>query len=296
MASTFQRIAVFGKEGGIGLEDGLRRLAGVVQAAGSRLLVERHLADEAPGLEVDDLEHGAPDLLISLGGDGTLLRAARTVLGRGVPVLGINMGNLGFLTSVSSTRLEEDVGRILEGEYRVEERRTLSAQVRRGDELLGEPVVALNDVVVHKAGVARVTRLDLWVGTEGKREEIGSFSGDGVVLSSPTGSTAYSLSAGGPIVVPELHCFLVTPICPHTLAVRPMVIPGGEKIWISALDRGEPLFITLDGQEGHQLQDGDEVVVWMRDDRISLIRLPEYSFFATLRKKMSWAAAPSVGE
>ena len=160
----------------------------------------------------------------------------------------------------------------------------------------GEPVMALNDVVIHKAGVARVTRLDLWVRGEDWEDEIGSFSGDGVVVSTPTGSTAYSMSAGGPIIVPELDCFLVTPICPHTLAVRPLVVPGGAEIRITALERGEPLFMTLDGQEGRPLEDGDHVVVGMGHARVPLVRLPEYSFFTTLRRKLNWAATPALDE
>ena len=289
MTYPFKRIAVFGKERGARVDEALGQMADVVRAAGAELFVEPHLADAVPGLEAGDLEGHTPDLLIALGGDGTLLRAARTVLGREIPLLGVNIGHLGFLTSMAAEGMPDELAQILAGSYRIEERRTLAAQVRRRQRWIGEAEVALNDVVVHKAGVARVTRLDLWVGTDGAREEVGSFSGDGVVVSSPTGSTAYSLSAGGPIVVPTLDCFLVTPICPHTLAVRPMVVPDGERIWICAMDRGEPLFRTLDGQEGHPLEDGDELAVWLGEARVSLVRLPGYSFFQTLRRKMRFA-------
>ncbi len=294
--TTFKTVAVVGKDGGSGLEEGLRQLAAVVRGAGAELFLEPGLAGALPHTEVLDTRERDPDLLVSLGGDGTLLRGARMVLGRDVPVVGINMGNLGFLTSISASRIEEDMARVLAGDFRREMRRTLEARVHRDGGDVGVSVVALNDVVIHKAGVARVTRLDLWVGNDGGRDEIGSFSGDGVVVSTPTGSTAYSMSAGGPIVVPELDCFLVTPICPHTLAVRPMVIPGDEEIWIRALDRGEPLVMTLDGQEGHALADDDDVVVRMGAARVPLIRLPEYSFFTTLRKKLHWAASPSTEE
>ncbi|MGI9627199.1 MAG: NAD(+)/NADH kinase [Longimicrobiales bacterium] len=281
-----------GKAGGAGLADGLARLATVVEAADAELIIEPELAALIPDRDATDLSAGAPDLLVSLGGDGTLLRAARSLIGLHVPVLGVNMGHLGFLTATSSEDLERDVSRVLNGEYVVEKRQTLGAQILRAGQPIGDTVVALNDVVIHKAGVARVTRLDLWVGTDGDREEVGSFSGDGVVVSTPTGSTAYSLSAGGPIVAPELHCFLVTPICPHTLAVRPMVISGEEKVWVSALDRGEPLFMTVDGQDGRPVEEGDEVVVSIADTHVELVRMPEQSFFATLRQKMSWADGP----
>lgn len=294
--SRFKTVAVVGKEGGKGLDEGLRRLAAVMGEAGVDWFVEPGLApvlSEAPVREVGD---GDPDLVISLGGDGTLLRAARMVIGMDVPVAGVNMGNLGFLTSVAASRIEKDVPRILSGQLRVEQRRTLEACVVRDGDVRGETAMALNDVVIHKSGVARVTRLDLWVRGDEWEDEIGSFSGDGVVVSTPTGSTAYSMSAGGPIIVPELDCFLVTPICPHTLAVRPLVVPGGEEIRIAALERGEPLFMTLDGQEGRPLADGDEVVVKIGPARVPLVRLPEYSFFTTLRKKLNWAATPSLDE
>ncbi|NNM32660.1 MAG: NAD(+)/NADH kinase [Gemmatimonadetes bacterium] len=294
--SQFKTVAVVGKDGGTGLEQGLRRLSKVMRDAGVDWFVEPALSSALPGAAVRDVGDGGPDLVISLGGDGTLLRAARTVIGMDVPVVGVNMGNLGFLTSVTAGRIDQDVSRILAGQFRIEERRTLEARVVRAGDVQGEPVMALNDVVIHKAGVARVTRLDLWVRGDEWEDEIGSFSGDGVVVSTPTGSTAYSMSAGGPIIVPELDCFLVTPICPHTLAVRPLVVPGGEEIRIAALDRGEPLFMTLDGQEGRPLVDGDEVVVGIGPARVPLLRLPEHSFFTTLRKKLNWAATPTLDE
>lgn len=294
--SQFKTVAVVGKDGGTGLEEGLRRLSTVMRDAGVDWFVEPALSSALPGAAVRDVGDGGPDLVISLGGDGTLLRAARTVIGMDVPVVGVNMGNLGFLTSVTAGRIDQDVSRILAGQFRIEERRTLEARVVRAGDVQGEPVMALNDVVIHKAGVARVTRLDLWVRGDEWEDEIGSFSGDGVVVSTPTGSTAYSMSAGGPIIVPELDCFLVTPICPHTLAVRPLVVPGGEEIRIAALDRGEPLFMTLDGQEGRPLVDGDEVVVGIGPARVPLLRLPEHSFFTTLRKKLNWAATPTLDE
>ncbi len=228
-----------------------------------------------------------------------------------VPILGINLGNLGFLASVAAAEVESGLRRVLRGEYEIEKRRTLEAEVRparpapaaqhqpAGRVADRFPTVqrftALNDVVVHKAGAARVTRLDLWVGEGEGRQEIGSFSGDGVILATPTGSTAYSLSAGGPIVVPELNCFLVTPILPHTLAVRPLVMPGDEEITVTILDRGEPLHLTVDGREGTELRPTDRVVVRMGRSQLRLVRLPNHSFFATLRRKLNWAVNPPEG-
>lgn len=320
--APFRRIAVFGKGAttGLGTEAGpgdehpgapvveaCRSVAKVAAEFGATLSAEPPLAAVVGGEPTSPEAASNADLVISLGGDGTLLRAARAVLDREVPVLGINLGNLGFLTSVAASEIEAGLRRVLSGEYQIEERRTLKAVVLPPSGTpSGPPLTALNDVVVHKAGAARVARLDLWVGeTERESEdggvgdnagqEIGSFSGDGVIVATPTGSTAYSLSAGGPIVVPKLNCFLVTPILPHTLAVRPLVVPGDERITIKILDRGEPLHLTVDGREGQRLSPTDRVVAWMGQSRVRLVRLPGHSFFDTLRRKLNWAAHPPEG-
>jgi len=273
----------------------LEEITAVAGGFGAAVVAEPSLVPLVAGVGATDVGGDDIDLLISLGGDGTLLRAARSVFGRGVPVLGINLGGLGFLTSVSGTGIESALGRILGGQYAIEKRRTLEAEVREPGGEVGSRFHVLNDVAVHNSGAAQVLRLDLWVGPQGDLKEIGSYSGDGVILATPTGSTAYSLSAGGPIVVPEMDCFLVTPILPHSLAVRPLVVPGGEEITVAALDRREPLFLTADGQEGGPVGHNDRVVVRMGTFRVPLVRLPEYSFFTTLRQKLNWAVRPLDG-
>ena len=281
---AFRHIAILGRDGAdAGIREACVRVAQVAAEFGASVAVE------------PDLNTHPVDLVVSLGGDGTLLRAARSVFGRRIPVLGVNMGSMGFLTSFSGHAVEDGLRRVLAGEYSIEERRTLEAEVRSEAGAVRRSFTVLNEVVVHKAGAAQVIRLDLWVGPEDDLEEIGSFSGDGVILATPTGSTAYSLSAGGPIVVPELNCFLVTPILPHTLAVRPLVVPGGEEITVTALDRREPLFLTVDGQEGGPVGHSDRVVVRMGTSRVPLVRLPDHSFFTTLRQKLSWAVRPIDG-
>ncbi len=299
----FQRIAVLGRAGtDRRIAAAFRRVAAVADEFGASVAVEPGMAPVVEGSGATAAIATTPDelpdtvdLVISLGGDGTLLRAARSVFGRGVPVLGVNLGSLGFLTSVSGAGVEDGLRRVLGGEYAIEERRTLHAEVRAPGGEVRRSFAVLNDVVVHKAGAARVIRLDLWVGPEDDLDEIGSFSGDGVILATPTGSTAYSLSAGGPIVVPRMNCLLVTPILPHTLAVRPLVVPGDEEITVTALDRGEPLFLTVDGQEGGPVGHGDRVVVRMGTAMVPLVRLPGHSFFATLRHKLGWAVRPLDG-
>ena len=257
---------------------------------------EREIADYAPGSPALDLDAEPVDLILSLGGDGTLLRAARMVMPYDLPLLGVNMGDLGFLTSAGEAELESVLDRLAAGDYLLDRRVTLKAWVldEHGAEL--DVHHALNDFVVHKATVAaRVTRLDLWVEGGGRREEIGSFSGDGVILSSPTGSTAYSLSAGGPIIHPTMECLVVTPICPHTLAVRPLVIPASRKVTVRAADPDQDLILTVDGQEVRTLRPGEAVRVERGDREIRLVRFPGQSFFSTMRRKLNWAVRSGDG-
>ena len=296
-SAPFRRVAIVGRAGAEQdrIRTALSEITAVAHEFGASVAVEPELAGLVPDLDIVDLEHDGIDLLISLGGDGTLLRAARSIFGRGIPVLGINLGSLGFLTAVSGEGIEAGLRQVLGGRYAIEDRRTLEAEVRSPKGEVRAAYRVLNDIVVHNAGAAQVLRLDLWVGPEHDLDEIGSFSGDGVILATPTGSTAYSLSAGGPILVPEMNCFLITPILPHTLAVRPLVVPGREEITVTALDRREPLFLTADGQDGGPVGHLDRVVVRMGSVRIPLVRLPEHSFFATLRHKLNWAARPLDG-
>lgn len=288
---AFRRIGVVGQSRYDDLAAVLERLHDFADRRDLELRFEAEIdgvdAGERPLL---DLEREPVDLLLTLGGDGTLLRGARLVAGRDVPVLGINLGHLGFLTSIAEEGFEASLGRVLDGEYELDRRFTLEARVIHADGSEGESYLALNDFVVHQAGVARVTRLDLFVGDADDRDEIGSFTGDGVVVATPTGSTAYSLSAGGPLIVPSVECIVVTPIAPHTLALRPLVIPAGEQVTVRGLERTESLVLTVDGQVGRELAAGDEVRVRRSDVRIALVRLPGQSFFATLRRKLNWAA------
>ena len=297
--TRFRSIAVVGRTAAAGpggrVAAACRQISSVASEFEASVAVEPALATAAPGLGTVDLSARSVDLVISLGGDGTLLRAARLLFERDIPVLGINLGNLGFLTSVSAAGIGGALRSVLSGEFVLERRRTLSAEIRDSEGTTRRAFTVLNDAVVHKAGAAQVVHLDMWVGPQSDLEEIGSFSGDGVILSTPTGSTAYSLSAGGPIIVPQLNCFLVTPILPHTLALRPVVVPGGEEITVTALDRREPLFLTVDGQEGGTVQRTERVVVRMGTFSVPLVRLPGHSFFATLRRKLSWAVRPTDG-
>ena len=270
---------------------------------------EEHLTEWAPdGAKPMDLDADPIDLLIALGGDGTLLRAGRSVAGRDIPVLGVNLGHLGFLTALPHTELEEHLGLVLNGDYVLDRRSTLEARIIHADGSQGEPFLAWNDFVIHKRGVARVTRLDLRVqespaggtdggsganGEDGGWQDMGSFSADGLIVATPTGSTAYSLSAGGPIVVPSVDCLIVTPICPHTLAMRPLVIPASQRVSVSPIERTKDLVVTADGQVAHEFETGAEIHIGRSEIEIPLVRFAGQNFFATLQRKLNWAARPS---
>ena len=244
------------------------------------------------GAEVLDLDRSPVDLLLALGGDGTMLRASRLAIGFGLPVFGVNTGRLGFLTTTPEKELEAGVNAVLDGQVLVERRFTLSATVKgAGGETFG-PFDALNDVVVHHSGAARVTPIRLTVERPEGEEEIGSFTGDGVILASPTGSTAYSLSAGGPIVAPDVECMVVTPICPHSLSVRPLVVRSQERVTVTGLDPGHSLQLTIDGQVEREIGSEDTVVVSRGEHEVALIRLQGQTFLDTMRRKLNWAARP----
>jgi NAD+ kinase len=231
------------------------------------------------------------DLVVALGGDGTLLRAAR-MAGADAPILGVNLGRLGFLTALPDSYLEGGLHQVIEGQAVLDYRFRLRAAIEKKGETTPHSFFALNDIVIHTTGAARVTPLVLHVGRDGVREEIGSFSADGVILATPTGSTAYSMSAGGPIIAPAVECVVVTPICPHSLAARPLVVPADDEISVGSLDPSAGHQVTVDGQEVHNLAPDEQVVVRRDDLRVALVRLPGQTFFETMRRKLNWAIRP----
>jgi NAD+ kinase len=225
------------------------------------------------------------DAVLTLGGDGTLLRGARLLHGARTPLLGVNLGRVGFLTTASAQTLDWALDALVRRAYTTEERLTLVASiVNREGRQRDEPAV-LNDVVVHKGGVARVVRLR--VAVDG--DEVGQYSADGIVVATPTGSTAYSLSAGGPIIVPAVDAIVVTAICPHTLAVRPLVVPSQSMVAIEPIPPwDEEVLVSLDGQVSTTIQPGERVLVRRAEHPVVLIRLGPESFFARMRKKLQW--------
>jgi NAD+ kinase len=223
------------------------------------------------------------DLMIVLGGDGTLLSAARALGTHKVPILAVNLGGLGFLTSVTLDELYPLLEHVVAGRHLTSERMMLDAEVLRSGQA-AEPQCALNDAVVNKAALARM--LDFDVHVDGNH--VGRYRADGLVVATPTGSTAYSLAAGGPIIDPDLDAFVITPICPHMLTNRPLVIPDTARIDLDFTAAEEPVFITLDGQIGFQLKPKDHVTITKSKNRVSLVRPPTKTYFQVLRSKLKW--------
>jgi NAD+ kinase len=265
-------------------------LAAFARERGLTLQAEEGLLGLLPGAA--PIEPDALDLLVTLGGDGTLLRGARVVAGHATLVLGVNLGHLGFLTSIAPAGLAGALDEVLEGAYWVDERATLRADVEGQQD---PPLTALNDVVVHLSGMARLIRLALHVGEGEGREHIGTYSADGLILATPTGSTAYSLSAGGPIVSPGMECILATPINPHSLTVRPLVVPASTQVSVTLLPPHREAILTVDGQQSVGVPAGRSVRVRSGPAPVRLVRFAGQSFFATLREKMHWATPQQAG-
>jgi NAD+ kinase len=282
---AFRRIGLAGHP----RHDTMRAIIGevrdIAETGGAELFVEEILLEHAPGAR--SMEGEKLDLLITLGGDGTMLRGARMVAGSSTPVLGVNLGRLGFMTSVARADIAPALKDLFAGNYWLDVRSTLDVRVTGSDGVPGKQFVALNDAVLHKGGFARVIRLTVHVGPD--QQEIGTYTADGIILSTPTGSTAYSLSAGGPIVVPSLECLIATPICPHTLVVRPMVLPMDMEVVVTPLSGVDEVILTVDGQDGAELRPGDRLSVRRGEPTVSLVRFAGQNFFATLRHKLHWA-------
>jgi len=228
---------------------------------------------------------GVPEgaqLLIVLGGDGTLLSAARALEGRDIPLFAVNLGNLGFLTAIKVEELYPQLERVLAGDYRVSRRRMLHTELWRGSKLCCS-YEALNDVTLAKADIARIIDLEVQVDDH----FMCLYKADGLIVSTPTGSTAYSLSAGGPIMVPQVDALCITPICPHMLTNRPVIVPDQAVIQVTMCG-DNATFLTVDGQVGEQLHIGDRVVCRRSENTVQLIQSGDVGFFDVLREKLQW--------
>ncbi|MGA2153488.1 MAG: NAD(+)/NADH kinase [Bryobacteraceae bacterium] len=223
------------------------------------------------------------DLVIVLGGDGTLLSAARAIGKLEIPLFAVNLGGLGFLTAITIDEIYPELERAFRGEHRIARRKLLSTEVVRGDEVVAS-YQALNDAVLTKAAIARMIDLEAWV----DQQFVCAYKADGLIISTPTGSTAYSLSAGGPVIFPAVPAICLTPICPHTLTNRPVLVPETSVIRILAHNPNESTYLTIDGQVGGPIVDGDAIVCRSSNYALHLIRPPHARFFDVLRQKLDW--------
>jgi NAD+ kinase len=247
-------------------------------------MAERALAQQLSWPLTPDEELVAKaELVVVLGGDGTLIHAARLLKGKPVPILGVNLGSLGFMTEVPRHEAFTLMDLTLAGKAKVTSRMKLACRLYRDDKLLLEDEV-LNDVVVTKGALARIADFETWM----DGDFVALFKADGIICSTPTGSTAYTLSAGGPIVHPSIDCVILTPISPHALTQKPIVVPGDQTIRVLLKAHVEDVFLTIDGQVGHALRVSDRIEVERSKNRVHLVRNPSLDYFGILRQKLHW--------
>ena len=290
-AASITRVGLIAKRRLDAAAGALAELAGWLEARSLRPVFETHTAALAglppgrPTSEADDLP-SACDLVVVLGGDGTLIGMAGRIARAGVdvPILGVNFGSLGFLTEITLDELYTSLEAVLDGRATIEPRMMLAARTIRAGQTFSDHVV-LNDIVITKGALSRIVEMDVTVG----EQAVTRVRADGLILATPTGSTAYNLAAGGPIVHPAVDALLLTPIAPHTLTNRPIVIPGSETIEVRPnIDDGAEIFVTYDGQTGYPLQKGDMVVVRKSERCLRLVKAPARSYFEVLREKLKW--------
>ena len=260
-----------------------------LEARGLRVLYDEETASALPNPTKGHTREQLADqsqILLVLGGDGTLLAAARVAASRCIPILPINMGSLGFLTSFTVEELYPALEETLAGRSSMSERVMLQVELLRGETVLDRQHV-LNDAVVNKSALARMIELELSI----DGDFVCRYRADGLVLATPTGSTAYSLSAGGPIVHPSVEAFIITPICPHTLSDRPIVVDDKCCVELSVAGPAESVYLTLDGQKGIPMQSGDKVRIVRAEERLKLIQPKRKSYYEILRSKLKWGEA-----
>lgn len=291
----FKNVGVIGKQRDARVGPTLTRVVALLREQGCAVLVEAHSADhiDDPACSfgtLDEIGHRC-DLVVVVGGDGTLLAAARALAQTGVPILGINQGRLGFMVDVNPQEMTAQVAEIFNGHYVREERLLLSARILREDGASSDgPYLAVNDVVIRNQAAVRMLEFETWLGSE----FISQHRADGIIVSTPTGSTAYALSGGGPVLHPALDALTLVPICPHTLSDRPIVV-GSDRTVRLVLGGGEGTraMFTCDGQTNESLNPGDAVEISRAPETLRLIHPPNYNYFAILRNKLHWGRAPA---
>jgi len=288
MSIKFSKIGLIGKFGDPGVKDTLDVLSSYLQKNGLDIILDKHTAEM---LKDNSLPTGSRDeigeqcdLAMVIGGDGTFLNAARTLVNYEVPLLGINLGRLGFLVDISPDHMIETLDAMLRGDYQEEKRTLLNCDIEcEGGMKTSE--IAFNDVVVHKWNVARMIEVEVYI--DGLY--VNTQRSDGLIISTPTGSTAYALSGGGPILHPSLDSMVIVPICPHTMSFRPLVVGGCSKteVVISHNNQNDAQ-VTCDGQLNQNLVNGDKVTISCNDKRIRLLHPKSHDYYEILRAKLKW--------
>jgi len=289
LADKIKRVGLIGNSEKISCAGAVIKAARLIKAAGRTILTDTDTArlarlDERVCASASELAREV-DALLVFGGDGTMLRVAREIAGSQTPMLGINIGNLGFLTAVSSDGLPGALRQLWKGDFKFEPRALIEADIRCGSKLIRHS--ALNDLVVSRGVASRL--IELHVSVEG--EPVTRYRCDGLIISSPTGSTAYSLAAGGPVVYPTAEVFQITPICAHTLSNRSLVLPLRMAITVKVLNSKPETVLSADGQTVTELKAGDEIVIRRGRRTVRLMHLEGSSFFETLRVKLHWRGA-----
>ena len=255
-----------------------------------KVVLEANIAaavGKSGGFKVEDLADHV-DLIAVLGGDGTMLRTARYVADRDVPIVGINMGTFGYLTEVNLNETYAALELILKGDFLTEKRMMLDVKVRRGNKIIGSGIV-LNDVVINRGNLSRIVELEISV----DNQYLTTYKADGLIVSTPTGSTAYSLSAGGPIVFPGKDLIIINPICPHTLSNRPIIFPENSDLQIALWSKESGATVTLDGQESYRINAGDTMTIRKSKFVTRLVLSPHRGYAEILRSKLGWGSMPS---
>jgi NAD+ kinase len=289
LPARFARVALVGRPETPGLAAPLARLAAFLEARGHQVVMAAETAVAAARQEFSTVDHAvlrAADLAIVLGGDGTMLSIARQLAPHNVPLIGVNQGRLGFLTDIPLARMEATLGAMLDGRY-VEERRTIIAATVERANGAHEHAPALNDVVVNRGALG--TMIEYAIEIDGRF--VYAMRADGVIVATPTGSTAYALSAGGPILAPEVRAFALVPVAPHALTHRPIAVPDSSRITI-AVNRGRDASVHCDGQAHFELAEGDRVALVRAEHSARFLHPEGHDYFAMLREKLHWSETP----
>lgn len=291
----FNNVGIIGKQRDPRVGPTLARLAAQLRELGSSVWVDARSADHVDDstcrfATVDEIGDSC-DLVVVVGGDGTLLAAARVLAKTGVPILGINQGRLGFMVDVNPQEMSATLAAIYSGRYIREERLLLSASILREDGSTTDgPFLAVNDVVIRNQAAVRMLEFETWLGSE----FISKHRADGLIVSTPTGSTAYALSGGGPVLHPSLQALTLVPICPHTLSDRPIVVGSDRTVrLVLAGGEGTRAMFTCDGQSNESLNPGDAVEISRAEATLRLIHPSNYNYFNILRSKLHWGRGPA---